>query len=328
MNYALLLTTMLLCLILIIFNRKSPGLYFSPFVVIGLLCVYALGHVMLIFGGPKVVFAILFNNLSPLFYLIGPMLYWHTQNILADRHVFHKRSLLHLIPFVVFFFLTLPYILTSFEYKIQVADQLMKDYGLLHRLKLIEAIPSTLNILFRPLHLIAYCIMCIVRIQTFVQKTDVQQSPYYRQTIKVKQSLFFLIAVVLINLTLYYLLMLLGLNLGAAVIHTSWIRYIPVPASLTLFFLPLYYFLHPEIAMGIPRPIQLYSSNQTPFSLYDSENEQELMRLYKTANKYTRDHWHKELSACKSNELSRISEQLHIPKHHLQFCQVFAPKLS
>jgi hypothetical protein len=99
-------------------------------------------------------------------------------------------------------------------------------------------------------------------------------------------------------------------------------------ASLALFLLPFHYLLHPEITLGIPRPLLRQTKEHSSFSLFDPENEQELMRLYTTANQYTQDHWHKELSACKSNELSRISEQLHIPKHHLQFCQVFAPKLS
>lgn len=322
-NYILLFSTMLLCLFLIVKNKKSQGLYFSPFLVIGLLCLYALGHSVLIFNGPEVVFAILFNNFSPLFYLIGPLIYWYTQNVLADKHCFELKCLLHFIPFVLFSILTLPYILTSFDYKIEVAHQLMQDFSFLHSLQLVEAIPSTLNVIFRPVHLIAYCIMSFVHIHTFMQHPEEGKSLYIRQVNKVKQSLYFLIAIVLFNLLIYYILILAGFNLGSALLHTTWVKYLCIPATLALLSLSIYYVLHPEITLGIPRPITRKTREQSLFSIFDPENEQELMRLFTTADQYTRSHWNKQLVACHTVELNQLSRLLQIPEHHLKFCQHF-----
>jgi AraC-like DNA-binding protein len=66
--------------------------------------------------------AIFTNNLAPMWSMTGACLFFYVRSVLTDRLTFRKSDLLHTIPFWVNLAGTLPYILTPFSYKLEVAQ--------------------------------------------------------------------------------------------------------------------------------------------------------------------------------------------------------------
>ena len=71
--------------------------------------------------------SIFFLNFTFIVYLIGPMLFWYVRSILTDNPRLGKWDLLHLLPMLVFLAATIPYILTPYSVKVEVAAKIVED---------------------------------------------------------------------------------------------------------------------------------------------------------------------------------------------------------
>ena len=71
--------------------------------------------------------SIFFLNFTFIVYLIGPMLFWYVRSILTDNPRLGKWDLLHFLPMLAFLVATIPYMLTPYSTKVEVAAKIVED---------------------------------------------------------------------------------------------------------------------------------------------------------------------------------------------------------
>ena len=71
--------------------------------------------------------SIFFLNFTFIVYLIGPMLFWYVRSILTDNPRLGKWDLLHFLPMLAFLVATIPYMLTPYSAKVEVAAKIVED---------------------------------------------------------------------------------------------------------------------------------------------------------------------------------------------------------
>ena len=71
--------------------------------------------------------SIFFLNFTFIVYLIGPMLFWYVRSILTDNPRLRKWDLLHFLPMLAFLAAAIPYMLTPYSSKVEVATKIVED---------------------------------------------------------------------------------------------------------------------------------------------------------------------------------------------------------
>ena len=101
--------------------------------------------------------SIFFLNFTFIVYLIGPMLYWYVRSILTDNHRLGKWDLLHLVPMLAFLAATIPYMLTPYSTKVDVAGKIVEDSMNLGKFNETYIIfPVIVTYLSRPILILSY----------------------------------------------------------------------------------------------------------------------------------------------------------------------------
>ena len=109
--------------------------------------------------------SVIVTNITFTSYLIGPMLYWYIRSILTDDSRLKKTDLLHFVPAVVYLAAALPYIFSSYSYKVEIAQKIVNDVGFLGTFQftvLSEIFSNLVIYLSRPLLALGYTIWSIV----------------------------------------------------------------------------------------------------------------------------------------------------------------------
>jgi hypothetical protein len=107
------------------------------------------------------------------FYLIGPMLYWYIRSTLTDNAHLNKRDFWHLIPLLVYLASALPYILTSWSYKVGIASSIVNDAGFMGTFNatvLSELFSNTTVYLSRPVLVFGYTIAAFVLFIRYIRQ--------------------------------------------------------------------------------------------------------------------------------------------------------------
>lgn len=68
-----------------------------------------------------------FTNTHAFYYLIGPSAFFYVRGTLRDNARFSKLDLLHFLPFVLFFLGYIPYLFSSWQYKLLVAENIQSE---------------------------------------------------------------------------------------------------------------------------------------------------------------------------------------------------------
>lgn len=119
-------TGLLLPLLILTINKgyTSANRYLAGFLFFSSL--YLLENVI-IFYSPSVSMVAFFTTTHPFFYLIGPFSYFYLRSILKDDSKLSSLDLLHFGLFIASITGSIPYLLTSWDYKIEVALNLQSD---------------------------------------------------------------------------------------------------------------------------------------------------------------------------------------------------------
>jgi AraC-like DNA-binding protein len=188
MLFFLSLLSSFLAIILLIFNanKNRASVYLSSFFL--LLSLYGLLHYLLFYSGSVVWIGLAFFNFTFLSYLIGPVFYWYIRSVLTDNPRLFKRDLLHLLPAVIFFLTSLPYILTPWSHKLEIAEKLLKDVGILremHVTPLYDLVPEAVIICSRPVFILLYAIGSAVMLIHWVWKKRAKHVLYQQRYVVV-----------------------------------------------------------------------------------------------------------------------------------------------
>ena len=175
MLFYLSLLSAFLSIIFLIFNAKKyrSSIYIGGFFL--LLSLYGLIHHSLLYTGSVYWVSAGFLNLSFLAYLIGPMFYWYVRSVLTDKAELRRWDFIHILPSVIFLLITLPYILTSWTHKTEIAEMLVHDIGYLrevHVSLLYNALPASVHYFSRPTLILLYAIGSAVMLIQWILKKN------------------------------------------------------------------------------------------------------------------------------------------------------------
>lgn len=121
---------------------------------------YSLAHYATIYSESKTLIAILLVNFTPLFILVGPVLYFYVRGLLRDDYRLSKLDWLHFIPAFLLFINITPHLFSSFEDKLEYATRLLRSSSEILIYKNIF-IPPQIMFLFRPFIGLFYIVLCI-----------------------------------------------------------------------------------------------------------------------------------------------------------------------
>lgn len=146
--------------VLLFFLNKTnrANIYLIVFFLIN--SIYCLASHSILSSKSPILVAILFINTMPLYALSGPSLYFYFRTTLNGGNArLRGWDYLHFLPAFVLLLNVLPYILTPFEHKLEIANELIRNTS---KFVMVDQpiISSKLNFAFRPFHLFIYLIIC------------------------------------------------------------------------------------------------------------------------------------------------------------------------
>ncbi len=209
--------------------------------ILSILSAYALTHYYSSPSESDYIYAIIYGTLSPLWLLPGPLLYFYFRSILQpEKRTWFWIDALHFVPFVVHLVNILPYLFTSFEYKLYVAHAIHQDINNLQLININALYSFKSAFLSRPISLIIYLFWCTLLFLR--QKNTVSR----RTQIWLNCFIFSLLMTTLVYI--YVAIKLFSHSLDAKTFESipiyfaSGIAYILLPIALILFF--------PEVLYG------------------------------------------------------------------------------
>lgn len=99
---------------------KGGNLYLA--ILYLLMGIQTLSHIKIIEEIEIHIASVFFINTASLSFLIGPALYFYIKSLINLEFKLERKHLVHLVPFLIFFINTLPYIVSSYSSKIQLIN--------------------------------------------------------------------------------------------------------------------------------------------------------------------------------------------------------------
>jgi AraC-like DNA-binding protein len=259
--------------------------------------------------------AIFYGNLSPLWYLPGPMLYLYTRNTLTDRSLFEKKKdYLHLLPFLVQIINLSPYIFSSFDHKLETASLLIADINNVRTLGAGFLIPPTISFITRPSFVMIYALVSL----TLVYKYGAKE---HENLIKNKQNKLvynWIITLCLVTFIVSAGFLYLTIDLYKASVNRiileseptyiiSGFAFALLPLALIVFF--------PQVLYGMPLAISSKKVAKVTIPVVDAsdplaETAQLIVDYINAEKPYLNEAF----------DIEDIAEKLDLPKHHIIYC--------
>jgi AraC-like DNA-binding protein len=195
--------------------------------------------------------AILFINTMPLYALSGPSLYFYFRTALngGDARI-RGWDYLHFFPAFVLLLNVFPHILTPFDYKLEMANELIRNTS---NVIMIDQplISSKLNFAFRPFHVFIYIILCAVTYFRHVKQQQESLIPVFK--IRWNRNWYFIFLLFLFFTFLPYLIIsIIYLLYGAVALTNQFVILTINVSTASFFFSNLSILLFPKELYGIP----------------------------------------------------------------------------
>lgn len=149
------LTGLFLSLVILFYNRGYNGSnrFLGAFFFFA--SIYTIGLCIGMYGDSLVLSALLGPTTIPVFYLIGPFSFLYVRSVLRDDPKLTKFDYLHFALFFIQVGGLMPYYLSSWEHKLEIASIIQSDNWTLPFLA-VNVLPSKINLFLRPLQMTAY----------------------------------------------------------------------------------------------------------------------------------------------------------------------------
>ena len=337
------LLSMLLALVVLVFNWKvnRNALFLSLLMI--LIATSQFRQYLIFHATEPFWLSILINNPSPLWIMTGACLFFYVRNVVTDRFEFRKSDLLHTIPFWISLVDIMPYLLTSYDHKIRVANLFIEKMEAVSEVEFNWLMSHEQSLQFRYILQIGYAIACLWMLAVFNKrkKTDINRPLFQRgmiQTWLIGVSVFVLLTGLyyLISITIFY-----GMpSLTRANIPMNYRPLYVMGVILT--FIPSLVLIFPEILYGVPRlreahpilpsltPSQTNEhtdlAEEIPSTASDTskvmrpigregqdpfqELGQRIIDLMEREKPYLRQDF----------SIEELAEMLDVPRHHLYYC--------
>lgn len=311
MIFYLSLYSIAISIVISIYNWRinKNALYLSGTFV--LFSTYILTHYFCIESNDPILVAIFYSNLTPLWYLPGPFLYFYVRNTLSDNASFRKGDYLHFMPFLIHLINMMPYLVSPFSYKLEVAKLIIAD---LNNIKFVGGgflYSTSIATVSRPLIAMIYALASTGLLYRYkVQKLIFKQNRIVLIWIVTLIITFFIVVCSFFIVTL----MLFEGSISKLAVQS---RPAHILSGIAFFLLPTCLFLFfPQILYGMPIA-GITKSKKAVKKNTSSESEDPLAE---TANLITDYIINEKAYLNPDFEIIDIVYALNIPRHHIVYC--------
>lgn len=166
--------------VLLFFLNKTnrANIYLIIFFLINSL--YSIGSHSIMTSKSPILVAIFFINTMPLYAISGPSLYFYFRTTLngGDARL-RGWDYLHFLPAFVLLINVLPHILTPFEYKLEMAQEVIRNTSNVISIDQ-SIISSKLSFIIRPFHVFIYIIVCAIMYFRHLKKQHESLIPVFK----------------------------------------------------------------------------------------------------------------------------------------------------
>ena len=305
-------------------RRYSSTIYLAVFCQ--LVSLYSLDQYVVLYSKSEFWISLFFGNVSFWSYLIGPMCYLYTRCALRDETRLKRIDLLHLIPTVVYLSASLPYILSSYSYKREIAHSIISDpgfQGTFHVTFLSDLFSNTAIYLSQPILAFLYVLGSIVFLIHF-KLTRVKIAVSARQHFIFKWLVFFLGFQLLLSIGHFLLIFqVFHFDLGELLYNSNLFQFLSFIGLAGIMITPFFF---PQILYGLPSFVQEKNQNeQQPNPII------EIPEIKKTVLNFEFDYMLlivQKMATCMQEQkpflqadfnLAQFSVLIQIPTHHLAY---------
>lgn len=317
------LLSLFISVILIFFNwrENKNTIYLGAFLFI--MSIYSLTHYFAVFGNSAFWLAVFYGNISPFMLAAGPLLYFYIRGIIKDSYFLKSRDLLHFLPAAIVFIGNIPYYLTSFSYKLELAQKILDDMNNLKTIGVNFIFPLSINYVIRVTSLIVYTLLSYYKIWKY--RPNVKKSiptHQYLLTYRWLNMFFVTLIILLIAFALItadfiqktpketYVALNLAHNLGG-------IMFMLLSLSLLIFPQILYGFpIYQEVALMRKTKISAATDDQQAnIDLDDEDNP--FIELRNQINTYLTE---EKPYLNPDFSIGDLASELKVPQHHISYC--------
>ena len=216
-----------LSVVLFFFNarRYTSTIYLAFFCLT--VSLYSLNQFIILYSKSEFWISLVYTNFTFPNYLIGPMCYFYTRSVLKDDTRLKKGDFLHFLPMLVHLIASIPYIITPFSYKREIARSIISDPGFIgsfHATFLSDLFSNSAIYLSRPILALFYVIGSIALLIHYKLKKG-KVMIFVRQHFMFKWLLYFLGFQLIVVLSHLFLIFRVFQNdLGELFFTSNWLQ--------------------------------------------------------------------------------------------------------
>ena len=282
--------------------------------IFGIFSTYGLTHYFTVYHRDVFWTAIFYGNLSPLWYLPGPMLYLYTRNTITDKSIFSsKKDYLHLLPFLIQAINIAPYLFSSFDFKLETARLILNDINNVRTAGSGFLIPPSISFLTRPCLVILYAIASFLLLIKYNKENSLIEKNKQNKLVYNWILTLNLVTAIVAAGFLFLTVRLYDASVTRVIIESeptyliSGVAFALLPLALIVFF--------PQVLYGMPVVSNVKKVAKLTIPLTDSsdplaETAQVIVDYIKNEKPYLYPDF----------DIEDIAEKLDIPKHHIIYC--------
>jgi AraC-like DNA-binding protein len=247
------LMILLLTVVLLYHNGRLQSITANLGFAMVVIAILMMSHYFFTFRTSVFWLAVFFRHSLPVYFLLGPSLYFFVRGVLTDRPGIRWRDVWHFIPSGLALVVIFPYIFKPWAFKLQVAEDIIRDYRVITRVPFLFEYLPIVNFILRNVSILGYIIYCLWWIQRFDRNYPGRLRIPYWDARKVLRFMRLLLGICLFG-TLALIPPYYGFHTDESI--TS-IQFAAQPwmyiFTVILAFIPLIILFNPEVLYGIPR---------------------------------------------------------------------------
>jgi len=323
------LVSLLVLIVMVYYNWSSNRNVVFLGSLLSFISIYALAHYWLVIDFNATLSAILFNHFTPVYLLVGPMLYFYVRGVLADDFVWKNSDWFHFAPALIQLLAISPYLFTiSFSEKMTLVHELTQSTDEVVSMRFNMFFSTLQNSLFRFLSVIIYWGISLRLIIQFLFKSRSSITYNLQRSVVMRWLLYLHISFFI--LTTLYAIFLYRFGADSAFLNSQTSYTLQTAIAFFIIVNNLSLLLFPELLFGIIRtrslrPLNVVASdlsltleeNETQDNSLPFKNHDYFLELGNRLKDYMEEI---RPYLSKSFNLSEAARFLNVPQHHLTLC--------
>ena len=323
-----LLLLLLLSFLLLIFNFQHNKNTVFLSALLSIFALYGITHYIVTITQSVFWGALLYVNLTPLYLLSGPLLYFYVRNTLADKYIFRKIDLLHFIPALVLFIGLWPHLSSSFEYKKEIINDLYSDNTKALSFQANVFFNMTENFVLRLSSILLYTFKGLQLLYQY-RKNEYRYVLLPPQQKKTTLRWLLLLHCIILCTVLSYGLFVIKITLNPDVFNSALNGAIIYGSAFFLSLIVISLLAFPDILYGFPRRERTKASEQSVSAKQIKNNtkilskslDQDEKEYYQTLSKNIIGFFKNNTAYLDPNfKMTDLVRAMEVPQHHISYC--------